>query len=295
MWNHYKNKIYPYLLVLPILLVFTLVIVIPMLEGLRISFTDWDGIYSVPNYVGFDNYIRFFKNPDFYNVLLVTVKMGVIIIFLQNAFSIFLAIMLQKNSLLNSSLRSLFFIPGLLTTIVIGLIFSYIFSSSFGIINLLADKVGLDSIAAIDWLGDTRYAFISVVITSIWQSCGISMMIYMGSLKNIPLEYYESAYLDGVTAVKKFRHITFPLLAPAVTVNMLMSVINCIKIFDIPFVMTKGGPAGATKTIAILLYEDAFYGRNAGYAAAESFALLLIIFIISILQSQYFRAREVNL
>ncbi|MBU9726255.1 carbohydrate ABC transporter permease [Diplocloster modestus] len=294
MWLKMKNKISPYLLVAPILIVFTGIIIIPAIEGFRISLTDWDGVYSIPNFIGFDNYKKFLMDDGFYKSLWVTLRFAVVIIVVQNGLSIFLAIMLSKDRVINSIARSVFFIPTLLTMIVIGLIFSYIFSPTFGPINQLAKSLGLDAVANIDWFGNVNFAFITIVVASVWQGLGYSMIIYIGGLKNIPSDYYESAYIDGVTPWKKFRYITFPLLAPAVTVNMLMSVINGLKIFDIPFAMTQGGPADATKTVAIMLYKDAFYGRSAGYAAAESFVLLILVFVISALQTRYFRSKEVN-
>ena len=294
MWLKFKKKISPYLLVAPILIVFTGMVIVPAIEGFRISLTDWDGIYSIPNFIGFDNYQRFLSDPDFFECLWTTLKMAVIVILAQNIVAIFTAIMLTRDRVVNTIARAVFFIPTLLTMIVVGLVFSYVFVTTFGPINLIAENLGLDAIANIDWFGNGNYAFATVIIASVWQGFGTSMIIYIGGLKNISQDYYESAYIDGVTPWKKFRYITFPLLAPAVTVNMLMSVINGLKIFDIPYAMTQGGPADATKTIAIMLYQDAFYGHSAGYAAAESFVLLILVFVISVLQSTYFRSKEVN-
>lgn len=183
----------------------------------------------------------------------------------------------------------------LLTTIVVGLIFSYIFSTNFGIINILADKIGFKALASIDWLGDATLALMTVVYTTVWQFAGYNMIMYIGALKNIPLEFYESANIDGASIWKKFMNITLPLVAPALTINILITLIGCLKFFDIPYVMTRGGPAGATRTIAIMLYEDAFYSHNAGYASAEAFILLIFVFVFSIIQVRFFRSREVNM
>ncbi len=281
-------------MVLPVLVLFTVMIIIPAIDGFRISLTDWDGVFSVPNYIGFRNYKKFFSDPGFYSSLWITIKMAVLTVALQNILGLFTALMLQRDTKLNVGLRALFFIPTLLTMIVVGLIFSYVFSPIYGPINQIGETVGWRGLAKLDWFGNKTAAFWVVIIASVWTGFGTSMIIYIAGLKNIPRDFYESAALDGVNAWTKFWHITLPLLAPSITVNMLMSVINGLKIFDIPFAMTQGGPAGATTTIAVMLYKDAFFGRSAGYAAAESLVLMIIVFVISGIQTNYLRSREVS-
>jgi raffinose/stachyose/melibiose transport system permease protein len=284
----------PYLLVFPALIIFTLIVTIPMIQNIGYSFTEWDGVLSVPKFVGIDNYKTLLTESAFYKALIVTFKFTIIVLIFQQAAAIFLAVMVEKNSRVNSFLRSLFFIPSLLTTVVVGLIFSYILNVNMGILSFLLEKLGLTSLASIDWLGDTRFAILMCALVTIWQFSGYNMIIYLGALKGISKEYYESADIDGASSWKKFRYITFPLLAPALTVNTLITVIGCLKQFDIPYVLTKGGPVDASQTIAMLLYKDAFWGNNAGYVAAESFILLIIVLVIAAVQSKYLTAREVN-
>lgn len=294
MWLKIKKNISPYLMVLPILIVYTGMIIIPAIEGFRLSFTDWDGIYSIPNYIGLANYKKFLTDPDFYESIWITFKMAIFVIVIQNAVGLMTAVALSKESKVTAAIRTVFFIPTLLTMMVVGLVFSYIFSPSYSPINAIGEMIGWDWLANMNWFGSKTSAFWVVVFTAVWTGFGTTMMIYIGGLTNISNDYYESAVLDGAGSWQKFRYITMPLLAPAITINMLMSVINGLKIFDIPYSMTQGGPAGATKTIAIMLYEDAFYGGSAGYAAAESFILLLLVFTISAIQTGYLRSREVD-
>lgn len=294
MWLKIKKNISPYLMVLPILIVYTGMIIIPAIEGFRLSFTDWDGIYSVPNYIGLANYKKFLTDPDFYESIWITFKMAILVIVIQNVVGLMTALALSKESKITAMIRTVFFIPTLLTMMVVGLVFSYIFSPSYSPINAIGEMIGWDWLANMNWFGSKASSFWVVVFTAVWTGFGTTMMIYIGGLTNISKEYYESAVLDGAGSWHKFRYITMPLLAPAITINMLMSVINGLKIFDIPYSMTQGGPAGATKTIAIMLYEDAFYGGSAGYAAAESFILLLLVFTISAIQTGYLRSKEVD-
>jgi raffinose/stachyose/melibiose transport system permease protein len=295
MSDKFSKSVSLYILVLPALIVFTVFVTIPMIQNIGYSFTEWDGILSVPKFIGLDNYKKLFTEHAFYKALTVTLEFTVVTIIFQQAVAIFLAVMINKDSNINGLFRSVFFIPSLLTTVAVGLIFTYIFNVNFGVINLLCGKLGLKSLAAVDWLGDPRLVVLMCSFTAIWQFAGYNMVIYLGQLKNISTEYYESADIDGATPFRKFTNITFPLLAPALTVNTLVTLIGGLKQFDIPYILTKGGPGDASQTIAMLLYRDAFYGSNAGYVAAESFILLVIILVISLTQAKYFSEREVNL
>ncbi len=294
MWLKFKKNISSYMMVLPVLIVYTAMIIVPAIEGFRLSFTDWDGIYSIPNYIGLANYKKFLTDPDFYESIWITFKMAILVIVIQNVVGLGTALALSKENRLTTSLRTVFFIPTLLTMMVVGLVFSYMFSPMYSPLNQLGELIGWEWLADMNWFGSKAGAFGVVVFTAVWTGFGTTMMIYIGGLTNISNDYYESAVLDGAGSWEKFRYITMPLLAPAITINMLMSVINGLKIFDIPYSMTQGGPAGATKTIAIMLYEDAFYGGSAGYAAAESFVLLILVFVISAIQTKVLRDREVD-
>lgn len=294
MTNGWRRKISSYLLLLPALLFFTYIMVLPMLEGFKLSFTSWDGIFA-EKYVGLANYLRLFKEPGFYKSLQVTFIYTVIVLVAQNAAAIFLAVMLDRRFFGQTFFRALFFIPNLLSVVVVGLIFSYLFNLNFGSFNIILKHLGLNGLAGIDWLGDTRYALYVVAAVTVWQYAGLNMLIYLGALQQVPAELYESAAIDGVSLWQKFRHVTFPLIMPAVTINTLITMIGCLRIFDIVFVMTGGGPAQATQTIAISIYKDAFFGSNAGYASAESFVLLIMITAIAVIQAKYLRAKEVGL
>lgn len=289
-----KQNLTAYLLILPALLVFTVIVTIPMLQNIGLSLTNWDGLLSKPEYTGLQNYIHLLKDVNFYAALRVTLLFTIVVLLFQQAFAIFFAVMVEKNTVTNKIFRSILFIPCLLTTVVVGMVFSYVFNVNFGVFNLLCAKLGLTQLAGIDWLGDERFALLMCCFITIWQYAGYNMIIYLAALKNISAEYYESAELDGASPWRQFWHITFPLLAPALTVNSLITVIGCLKQFDIPFILTKGGPGNATQTVAILLYKDAFYNNNAGYVAAESFILILIVLSISVIQTKYLSAKEVN-
>ena len=283
-----------YSLVIPALVVYTFVMIIPTFTNIQFSFTNWNGVSDNFDYVGFRNYANLFRDPNFFKALLVTFEMSILIIVFQQALGLALALQLERNRKINVFFRSLFFIPNLLNTVVVGLIFSYAFSFNFGYVREFFELIGLDSVARIDWLGNGKYALYAIVFTTVWQYSGLSMLLYLSSLMEIPPDLYESALIDGVSSWQRFRHITFPLIAPALTINSLITLIGCIRLFDLPYVMTNGGPGNATQTIAILLYKDTFMGHNAGRGAADSVVLVAIILLFSLIQNSFLRRREVE-
>ncbi len=285
----------PYLLLIPAFVIYTFIMVIPMVENIRISFTNWDGISQTGGrYIGLRNYILILRDPRLYVSMWVTFRMSFFIIILQQAMGLVLALILEKNTKSNVFFRSLLFIPNLLNTVVVGLIFSYSLSMNFGIINPFFEAIGMVRLAGIDWLGDTSVSYWSVIFATVWMYAGLNMVIYLGSLMNIPLELYESASIDGASPWQKFTNVTFPMIAPALTINTLITLIGCLRLFDLPYIMT-GGQRGATETLAILLYNDAFVSRTAGRGAADAVILLILITVLSVLQNSYFTSKEVNL
>lgn len=289
------SKCSSYLMILPAFLVFTIFAVFPLLQTAYYSFTDWDGIQGAANFVGLGNYLTIFAEPPFYKAILVTFEFTAITLVFQQIIAIFIAMMVRKSNRRNNLFRTIFYIPSLLTTVAIGLIFSYVFNVNFGVFNHLCAAFGLENLANFDWLGNSRSAIVICAVVAIWQYAGYNMMIYVGQLNSISSEYYESAVIDGATPWKQFSRITLPLLAPAITVNTLVTLIGGLKQFDIPYVLTNGGPGDASQTVTMLLFKDAFYGNKAGYSAAESVILMIIVLLFSILQTRYSTQQEVEL
>ncbi|GAC1464701.1 MAG: hypothetical protein NVS2B12_05220 [Ktedonobacteraceae bacterium] len=171
---------------------------------------------------------------------------------------------------------------------------SYLYNPLFGFINIALEKVGLGAWAQ-DWLGNTHLALPSIIATNTWQWVGYSMIIFLAGLQAVPAELYEAANIDGARSWQRFRHVTFPLIAPAFTVNILLTLIGSLKIFDLIFVMTGGGPAGASESLALRLYKEAFTLNHFGYATAIGIVMSLVILAITILSLLGLRKREVEL
>ena len=202
---------------------------------------------------------------------------------LQNVISLVLAMLVDGTNWIFRFLRVLYLIPALLSALAIGYIWSYLYNPVFGIINTVLTDMGLSNWTQ-DWLGDPKWSMLSVVFTNIWQWTGLSLVIYLAGLQAIPADMYEAADIDGASKWKRFVHITFPLIAPSFTINILISIIGSFKVFDIIYVMTKGGPGTTTESLAILLYKKAFNFNEMGYGTAIAVVMFLIILVISIIQ-----------
>lgn len=281
------------LFILPAFVIFSVFIVIPMLSSFYYSFTDWNGLDPDVHTVGFKNYKTLIHDSEVWISLKNTLYFAILVTILQNVISLVLAMLVDGTNWIFRFLRVLYLIPALLSALAIGYIWSYLYNPVFGIINTVLTDMGLSNWTQ-DWLGDPKWSMLSVVFTNIWQWTGLSLVIYLAGLQAIPADMYEAADIDGASKWKRFVHITFPLIAPSFTINILISIIGSFKVFDIIYVMTKGGPGTATESLAILLYKKAFNFNEMGYGTAIAVVMFLIILVISIIQLTILRRREVE-
>lgn len=281
------------LFILPAFVIFSVFIVIPMLSSFYYSFTDWNGLNPDVHTVGFKNYKTLIHDSEVWISLKNTLYFAILVTILQNVISLVLAMLVDGTNWIFRFLRVLYLIPALLSALAIGYIWSYLYNPVFGIINTVLTDMGLSNWTQ-DWLGDPKWSMLSVVFTNIWQWTGLSLVIYLAGLQAIPADMYEAADIDGASKWKRFVHITFPLIAPSFTINILISIIGSFKVFDIIYVMTKGGPGTATESLAILLYKKAFNFNEMGYGTAIAVVMFLIILVISIIQLTILRRREVE-
>ncbi|QGQ94518.1 sugar ABC transporter permease [Paenibacillus psychroresistens] len=281
------------LFILPAFLIFSIFIVIPIISSVYYSLTDWNGLDPVINFVGMKNYHTLINDSEVWIALKNTVVFAVLVTIFQNVISLLLALLVDGSQWYYRYLRVVYLIPALLSALAIGYIWSYLYNPVFGIINTFLENIGLGQLAQ-DWLGDPKWSMYSIVFTNLWQWAGISMIIYMAGLQAISADLYEAANIDGAGKWQTFEKITFPLIAPAFTINIMISIIGSFKVFDIIYVMTKGGPGTATESLAILLYKKAFNFNEMGYGTSIAVVMFLIILIISIFQLSILRKREVE-
>jgi raffinose/stachyose/melibiose transport system permease protein len=269
----------PWWFTVPAMLLFAFVVLVPSARGVYYAFTDWDGLDPNLSFIGLRNFADMVRDPDAVQAVWHTLVIAVAITIIQNGFGLLLA--LGVNSLIKSRnvLRVLLFAPVVVTPIVTAYLWRNLLGPD-GAVNSLLGAVGLASWQQ-DWLGDPQLALWSVVAVIVWQFAGFSMVIFLAGLQSVPREIFEAAAIDGGGPVRRFWSITRPLLAPAFTINLMLSIIGGIKLFDQVYALTGGGPGHATDTISTLIYKDAFILGEFGYSIALAVVLTIIVAIAS--------------
>jgi ABC-type sugar transport system permease subunit len=280
--------------ILPSFILYTLFVIAPTLSSFYLSMTSWDGVSPHANFIGLDNFVEMFKSERVHNALKNTFILSITLVIFENIVALLLAMLVDNVRWLRNIFRSVFYFPVLLSGIVMGFVWTIILNYNFGVISQLLDKVHLGSLK-IDWLGNPKFALFAIILSTIWKAAGYYMIIYLAALQVIPPELTEAANIDGANRWQQFRHITFPLLASAVTVCTMLSMIGSLKIFDPIAVMTDGGPGFATETLTYIIYKVAFGELRQGYGVAMSLVLFIIIMIVSIIQLKLLRSREVEM
>lgn len=282
------------LFLLPALVLFTAFVIYPIVGSLYYSLTDWDGLSPDLHFVGLANFQQLLSDPS----VLIDVRNTLVfaggVMILQNGMALLFALILDGFLRRLTFLRVLFLIPGLLSALAIGYTWSYIYSPTFGFLNTFLGNIGLTGWQQ-DWLGNPHLTLISLIVTNSWEFMGFSMVIFLAGLQLVPVELYEAAAIDGTTRWQRFRQITFPLIAPSVTINVALTLIGSLKTFDLIFVMTNGGPGNASESLALRIYTEAFTNNHFGYATAVGIVMSLFILALSLLNLRFLRKREVEL
>jgi len=275
----------------PALAIYALIVIYPSLAGAAYAFTDWTGIGSA-HWVGLDNFKTLFTDDQSFSSLVNTLKLTVVVVIVQNTIGLLLA--LGVHTLIKSRhlLRTVFFAPAVLSPIVLAFLWKYMFNPAPDAgLNALLGFLGLDFLQQ-NWLGDPSVALWAIAITVIWQFTGYSMVIFLAALQSIPAELEEAATLDGADRYQRFRHVIFPLIAPAVTINLTLSTIGGLKIFDQVFAITNGGPGYATETLSTLIYRNAFQFGEFAYSTALALMLTVFVAVVSGAQYRLLRSQE---
>jgi len=263
------------------------IFVYPFCKSLWLSFTNAYGYRQDIHFIGLKNYQQAFSNLDFRNALWVTVKYTIFVTVAANAVALGLAFLLDGNVRMKKIYRAVFFLPNLMSLIIVGFVWVFLYG---GVYQSFVKLLQIPEAFQISWLGNPQMALISMGIAATWQCAGYYMLIYIAGLQSIPQELIEAASIDGAGAWAITRSIKFPMLAPVIFMNSILLITSCFKTFDIPLAMTSGGPAGATTTIALQIYNTGFRANRTGYATAQSVILFFIICAITavlyILQSR---------
>lgn len=284
---------YAFWFILPAFILYTVFVIAPTVSSLYLSFTSWNGISDDIRYIGFSNFVEIWNSTRVHHALKNTLIFTIALVILENVLAIALAILVDKVRWFRNFFRSIFYLPVLMSGVVMGFIWVIILNYNFGVVNQLLDMLGLSS-WKVDWLGDPDLALISIILSTVWKAAGYYMIIYLAGLQGIPPELTEAASIDGANGWQQFRHITFPLLASAMTVCMMLSMIGSLRIFDQIAVMTDGGPGFATETLTYIIYKVGFGELRQGFGTALAIVLFLITLILSLIQIKVLRKREVQ-
>ena len=275
-----NDRRYGYLLAAPTVLIVLLIILFPITFALISSFFDYTLINkSFNNFIGLDNYVNSINDEQLFNSISVTIFFVILVVLFEFLLGFFIALLLNSIDRFKSVYYFILLLPLLINPIVVGLIWRMFLHPQLGILNYL---LGLISINPINWLGDPKMAFVTIIFVDIWHQVSFMIILLLAGLSAIPKEPYEAARSDGAGILDCFIHITLPYMRPVIIVTILIRLIFAVKTYDLIYIMTKGGPGDATDLISYYIYRSAFISLNLGEAAAMSTILLFIIVILTL-------------
>lgn len=270
-----KLNLTPYLFLGVPLVIFIIWVIAPMFYSFYLSLTDWDGL-SEPSFIGFRNYTRLFGDPVFRICLLNNVKWVIAFITVPVVMGLALAMALNRDIPGARAIKSAFYSPYILSLVVIGLVFSWIYHPASGLLNSFLRAIGLGQFAT-GWLSDPKLVTWCIIVPAIWRQVGYVMTLYLAGLQGVDPALLDAAQVDGANSWQVFRHVILPLLNPVTVVVVVISIIDSLRSFDLVFVMTRGGPANASSVLANFMYISAFNNYKMGYGAA----IAVVLFVIS--------------
>jgi raffinose/stachyose/melibiose transport system permease protein len=263
-------------MILPAAILFALFYVWPFAHGFWLSFTNWDG-FSEPKWAGLANYFRLARDPIFLGAIKNNLIFLVAVLVLKNVLGLALALLLNRALFGRAFFRAATFIPVTMSFVAVGLLWSWIYNPVFGLLNAALDATGLGMLKQ-SWLGDANTALYSVIAVDVWKWLGFHAVIYLAGLQTIPADLYESATMDGAKRLRRFWHITLPLIMPIVFINTILGLSGAfVRNFDIVYVLTKGGPNHATEVALTYMMRKAFQDGQMSYAAAMGYVLFVLV------------------
>ncbi len=278
----------------PALILLAVFFVIPVGAGLLLSLTDFD-VYAIGSpktarFVGLSNYAHLLQDPTFWQAARNTMTFVIIGGPLSLSVSLAAALLLNSKAIrLRGLFRTIYFAPVVTTLVSVAIVWRYLYHPKYGLLNYL---LGLVNVGPIDWLGDPHYAMPAIIFLAVWKNFGYNMLIFVAGLQVIPQDLYEAAALDGAGPLKRFRHVTLPGLAPTFLFVSVTTMIGFFQVFAEPYVMTQGGPLGATRTLVLYMYEEGFRWWRMGVSSAVAVLLLMITLVGTLLQMRAAKRSE---
>ena len=284
-----RSAVAPYLFILPFFAIYAAFLLYPTLSALWLSFHEAVAL-DTPTFTGLDNYVRLVQDERYLHALRNTTAYALASVFILSPLALVVALAIRSFLVPSANLKSFYrialFVPFVTSFVVIALMFSLVFNKDFGLLNSFFSSIGLPKL---NWLRSERLAMVSIILVGIWTYLGVNSLYFLAGLQNIPEELHEAAAIDGAGRWKRFLYITLPLLRPTILFVVIQATIFSYQLFEIPFLLTRGGPSDATLFLSIYLYEVGFSQFDRGYAAAIGYSMALISIGLAVIQLYLFR------
>lgn len=262
----------------PALLIFTGMFVIPTILAVYLSMTDWNGFSLSPKFIGLENYSDLFSNPRAQSAAIFTVIIAIVGTLLCNVIGLGLAVLISAPTKSNAIIRTVLFYPHIISALIIGFLWSAMLSPH-GIVNSTLAQLDIGSLP---FLSDPTFAAVCVIATIVWATFGINLILYIAGIKSVPQEFYEAATVDGASRWQQFKSITLPMIAPIMTVNLIVVLVSLLRTYDLVLALTGGGPAGRTQTIVFQILVDSFQNGKLGFGSAQAVVLMIATAVLGI-------------
>jgi ABC-type sugar transport system permease subunit len=263
-------------------------VLIPIGIAVYLSFTDWDGFTIPPDWIGARNYTRLFQDPDVLRAAAFTAVIAVVGTIACNALGLGIAVLLNRNTRVNTVMRVLVFSPYVIGPIILGFLWSSILGSN-GAINSVLTNLGAERLP---FLADPTWAMVTTLLVIIWASFGVNVVLYLAGLQTLDDSLIEAAVIDGASPWQTFWRVKLPVLAPTVTLNVVLAAIGLLRVYEIVLALTAGGPAGTTQTVVFNILTTSFSRSQLGYGAAQSVVLMVVIITVTVVLTQLRRRSE---
>jgi raffinose/stachyose/melibiose transport system permease protein len=278
---------------LPALVLFLGLVILPMVVGLYTSFFKWNGFGAPTDFIGLDNFVRLLDDDVFTGDLTRGAILVGLSLVIQLPAALGLALLLNQQIRFRSVYRVIFFAPYVISEVIAAVLFTLVFSPEIGLVNKTLTQVGLGGLAQ-EWLGNTDLVLYTLFFVVSWKYFGFHMILYLAGRQNIPKELTEAAMTDGASTWQVFRRITLPLLGPTIRISVFLSVIGAIQLFDMVYVLTGGGPVHSSETMAVTMFQYGFRRFEVGYASAISVAMFLISLVFALFYQRFVLRRDVE-
>lgn len=283
-----NNKLLPYLLVSPYIIHLLVFVAFPVVFSLYLTFNKWN-IISPMEFIGFGNFMRVFQDRLFFTAIYNTLKFLLVHIPLQIIVALLLAEILNQKIILRPFFRAAFFLPVVVSGVVVSMLWQQLYGFDTGILNRLLSTFGLGKIG---WLVDPNVAMVSIAIMATWKNVGLYVILFLVGLQTVPPQYYEAADLEGANHWQKFWYITLPMINPTIFMVVILSTIGGFSLFIEPYIMTGGGPLNSTLSAVLYIYKQAFTNYHMGYSATLGFFFAFIILAVVVIQKRYIEKGE---